>query len=55
VLEDVPAFASGLLTRFEAQRAGLCRQINTSGELSKETRETLMTMIADYRTAWLKG
>ena len=54
-LEDVPAFESGLLDRFEAQHAGLCHHINRSGELSKETGETLMTMIADYRTAWLKG
>ena len=54
-LEDVPAFESGLLTRFEAEHAGLCHQINSTGELSEETRETLTTIIADYRTAWLKG
>jgi len=53
-LEDVPAFESGLLDRFEAEHAKLCHHINRSGELSKETRETLMTMIANYHTAWLK-
>jgi len=54
-LEDVPAFESGLLARFEAEHAGLCHQINSTGELSEETRETLTTIIADYRTAWLQG
>jgi len=54
-LEDVPAFESGLLRCFEAKHAGFCHRINRSGELSKEAREALMTMIADYRTAWLKG
>jgi len=54
-LKDVPAFESGLLARFEAEHAGLCHQINSTGELSEETREILTTIIADYRTAWLKG
>jgi F-type H+-transporting ATPase subunit alpha len=54
-LQDVPAFESGLLARFEARHAGLCHHINHTGELGRETRETLTTMIADYRTAWHKG
>jgi len=54
-LEDVPAFEGELLARFEAEHAGLCHQINSTGELSEETREILMTLIANYRTAWLKG
>ena len=54
-LEDVPAFESGLLAGFEARHAGLCHHINSTGELSRETREMLMSMIADYRTAWHKG
>ncbi len=52
-LEDVPAFEGELLARFEAEHAGLCHQINSTGELSKETREILTTSIANYRTAWL--
>ena len=51
-LEDVPAFEGGLLAHFEAEHAGLCQQINRTGELSEETRETLTTAIADYCTAW---
>ena len=54
-LEDVPAFESGLLAGFQARHAGLCHHINSTGELSRETREMLMSMIADYRTAWHKG
>jgi len=54
-LEDVPAFESGLSAGFGSQYAGLCHQINCTGELSKGTRETLTTAIADYCTAWLEG
>ncbi len=54
-LEDVPAFEDRLLARLEAEHAGLSRQINTTGELSEDNREALMTMIADSRTAWLEG
>jgi F-type H+-transporting ATPase subunit alpha len=54
-LADVPAFESGLLARFEARHAGLCHHINHTGELSRETRETLTTVIAEHHTAWHKG
>jgi F-type H+-transporting ATPase subunit alpha len=54
-LEDVPAFESGLLTRFEAKHAEIGHQINRTGELSEETRETLTAVITDYCTARLKG
>jgi F-type H+-transporting ATPase subunit alpha len=54
-LADVPAFESGLLARFEARHAGLCHHINHIGELSRGTRETLTTTIAEHRTAWHKG
>ena len=54
-LEDVPTFESGLLARFEAEHAELGHQINRTGELSEETRETLTAMITDHCTAWLKG
>jgi len=54
-LKDVPAFEGGLLARFEAEQTGLCHQINSTGDLSAETRETLMAIIADYRTTWFKG
>ena len=54
-LEDAPAFEGGLLAHFEAKHAGLGHQINRTGELSEETRETLTTAIADYCTAWHRG
>ena len=54
-LEDVPTFESGLLDRFEAEHAELCHQINRSGELNKEIRESLAETMTNYRTAWLKG
>jgi len=54
-LEDVPAFESGLLARFEAEHAEIGQQINRTGELSEETRETLTAMITEHRTAWLRG
>ena len=50
-LEDVPAFESGLLTRFEAKHAEIGHQINRTGELSEETRETLTAVITDYCAA----
>ncbi len=55
VLEEVPAFEDGLLVRLEAEHTELCHQINTTGELSEQTRETLTTLIADYRTVWLEA
>jgi len=54
-LDDVPAFESELLARFEAQHTGFYHQINRSGELSTEAREALTEMMAHYRTAWLEG
>jgi F-type H+-transporting ATPase subunit alpha len=54
-LEDVPAFESGLLAHIGAAHAGLCHQIDCTGELSDETRETLTAAIADYCTAWHRG
>jgi len=53
--EDVPAFESGLLARFEAEHPGLYHQINRSGELAEEARQALMTMFAEYRATWLGG
>ena len=53
--EDVPAFESGLLARFEAGYPELYHQINRSGELTKEAREVLMAMFAEYRTTWPGG
>ncbi len=41
-LEEVPAFESGLLTRFEAEHPGSHYQINRSGELPAEMREMLV-------------
>jgi F-type H+-transporting ATPase subunit alpha len=55
VLEEVSAFEDGLLVRLKAEHTELCHQINTTGELSEQTRETLTTLIADYRTAWLEA
>ena len=53
--EDVPAFESGLLARFETEHPGLYHQINRSGELTEEARQALMTMFAEYRATWLGG
>jgi len=50
-LEDVPAFESGLLDHFEAEHPGLLHQINRSGELPAEKRETLAETIDNYCTA----
>jgi len=53
--EDIPAFESGLLARLEAEQAELLHQIERSGELSEETRQTLMAVFADYRATWAGG
>jgi len=45
-LQDVPAFESGLLARFEVEHPGSHYQINRSGELSAEMREVLAETMA---------
>jgi F-type H+-transporting ATPase subunit alpha len=54
-LEDVPAFEGGLLARLEAAHPEIDQQIDRSGELTAETRESLTEAIAAYRTAWREG
>jgi len=50
-LADVPAFESRLLDHFETERPGLLHQINRSGELPAEKRETLAETMDNYCTA----
>jgi len=47
-LEDVPALASGLLARVQAQHEELCHSINHRKELSQEMREALTAVITDH-------
>jgi F-type H+-transporting ATPase subunit alpha len=54
-LEDIPDLESSLLAYIEAARPEIGQQINRSGELTPETRESLTEAIAAYRAAWREG
>ncbi len=52
---DVPAFERGLVERVRARHLKLLQQIDRSGELTAEVRETLVETMAAYRAEWLGG
>jgi F-type H+-transporting ATPase subunit alpha len=54
-LEDVPDLESSLLAYIEAAHPEIGTQIDRSGELTAEMRESLTEAIATYRTAWREG
>ena len=54
-LEDVPAFERGLLLHLQAEHPGLYHHIDRSGELDEETRDILLTMLAEYHASLLGG
>jgi F-type H+-transporting ATPase subunit alpha len=54
-LEDIPDLESSLLAYIETARPEIGQQIDRSGELTPETRESLAEAIAAYRTAWREG
>jgi F-type H+-transporting ATPase subunit alpha len=48
----VPAFERYIVDRFKAEYANTYEEINRTGELSDETRETLTEALTEYRATW---
>jgi F-type H+-transporting ATPase subunit alpha len=51
---DVPAFERHIVDRFKAEHANTYEEINRTGELGDETRETLIEALTEYRAAWAR-
>ena len=50
--EDIPAFERQLLERFRSEHPGAYQEINRTGELTDELRQTLTGALTRYRAAW---
>jgi F-type H+-transporting ATPase subunit alpha len=50
--EDIPAFERQLEERFRSEHTGSYHEINRTGELTGELRETLTSALTRYRAAW---
>ncbi len=51
-VDDVPAFEEGVLDLVRKREPELLQQINRTGELPSDTRETLMALVSDYAAGW---
>ena len=51
-VDDVPSFERELLEMVRRREPELLQKLNRTGELSPETRETLMTIIHKHATEW---
>jgi F-type H+-transporting ATPase subunit alpha len=49
---DVPAFERFILDRIKAEHVNLYEELNRTGELDGEMRETLTGALTEYRAAW---
>ena len=52
--EDVPAFEQRLLSVFRTEYAQVGAEIDATGTVSEETRETLRVMLAECRASWTR-
>jgi F0F1-type ATP synthase alpha subunit len=50
--EDIPVFERQLVERFRSEYAGCYHEINRTGELTDDLRETLTAALTKYRAAW---
>jgi F-type H+-transporting ATPase subunit alpha len=50
--EDIPAFERQIVERFRSDHTGSYHEINRTGELTDELRETLTSALTRYRAAW---
>ena len=50
--EDVPAFERQIVEQFGSEHAGSFHEINRTGELTDDLRETLTSALTRYRAAW---
>ncbi len=50
--EDVPAFERQLVERFRSEHPGSYQEINRTGELSDDLRETMTSALTRYRADW---
>jgi F-type H+-transporting ATPase subunit alpha len=50
--EQIPAFERQLLERFRLDHPGVVNEINRTGKLSEDVRETLVGALTEYRAAW---
>lgn len=51
-VDDVPAFEEGVLDLVRKREPELLQQINRTGELPPDNRETLMALVSDYAAGW---
>ncbi len=52
---QVPAFEADLLDVVRRREPELLQQIRRTGELTQDTRETLITVISSYAAQWVEG
>ena len=52
-LRDILAFERGLLDYVETKEPGIYRELNRTGVLTDEVRDTLRTVFADYHATWI--
>jgi F-type H+-transporting ATPase subunit alpha len=50
--DDIPAFERQIEERFRSEHAGCYHEINRTGELTDDLRETLTGALTRYRAAW---
>jgi F-type H+-transporting ATPase subunit alpha len=50
--DDVAAFERYILDRFESEHPGVYDEINRTGELTDEIRDTLIEALTGYRADW---
>jgi F-type H+-transporting ATPase subunit alpha len=50
--DQVSAFEAYILDRFETEHPGVYDEINRTGELTDEIRDTLVEALTEYRAAW---